>query len=156
MKENYQCEVALRSPAHITLVPPFWMMPGLENDLKDSIAAFSATQNSFVIQSNNFSHFKPSVIFIDISPNDQLMKLKDDLFGFLLKANKYPLPIDDRPSHPHVTIATRDLYKKAFFEAWEYFKEKKYEEAWMTQGISLLYHNKKNWDVIATSQFKIS
>ncbi len=33
MLEKYQCEAALRSPAHITLIPPFWMKPELEKDL---------------------------------------------------------------------------------------------------------------------------
>ena len=44
MKERYRCEVALRSPAHITLVPPFWMKPDLENKLARSITDFSLHQ----------------------------------------------------------------------------------------------------------------
>jgi len=51
-------------------------------------------------------------------------------------------------------LATRDLYKKAFQEAWEIFSKKKYEALWMVSGISLLRHNKKNWDVIFTSQYE--
>jgi 2'-5' RNA ligase len=154
MKEKYNCEIALRSPAHITLVPPFWMKPELENNLSDSLLAFTATQNSFILQLNNFSNFKPRVIFIDVIPNEELMKLKNGLFQFLLNENKYPLEKDDHSFFPHVTIATRDLHKKAFYDAWEYFKEKKYEAAWPVSNLSLLRHNKKNWDVIITSQFK--
>ncbi len=61
---------------------------------------------------------------------------------------------EDRPFHPHLTIATRDLRKKAFYEAWEHFKKKEYAAEWITEGISLLRHNKKNWDVLFTSQFQ--
>jgi 2'-5' RNA ligase len=154
MKERYGCEVALKSPAHITLVPPFWMKPELENNLGDSLITISSTQTSFILQLNNFSSFKPKVIFIDVVPNEPLIKLKNGLFQFLLNEDKYPLEKDDRPFLPHVTIATRDLHKKAFNEAWEHFKEKRYEAQWPAQGVSLLRHNKKNWDVIITSRFK--
>jgi 2'-5' RNA ligase len=72
----------------------------------------------------------------------------------LISEKVYPLEKDDRPFHPHVTIATRDLYKKSFYESWDHFKEKKYKAEWIAKDLSLLRHNKKNWDVIATSQFK--
>jgi 2'-5' RNA ligase len=154
MKERYRCEAALKSQAHITLVPPFWMNPELENKLADSLIEFQLTQNCFILQLNHFAHFKPKVIFINVVPNDRLTKLKDDLSGFLFKKSEFPLKKEDRPFHPHVTIATRDLRKKSFYEAWEYFKEKKFEAQWRAHGVSLLRHNKKNWDVIATSRFK--
>jgi 2'-5' RNA ligase len=154
MKERFGCEAALRSPAHITLVPPCWMNPGLEENLLNSLAAFALTQQRPIIQHSHFSHFKPRVIFVNIVQNTALEILQTRLFHFLLAGNIYPFKKDDRPFHPHITIATRDLHKKAFNEAWEHFKDKKYEVEWTAEGISLLRHNKKNWDVIATSQFQ--
>jgi len=59
MKEHFNCEIALRSPAHITLVPPFWMNDDLENKLKDEISLFSQRQTSFEIHLNDFAAFKP-------------------------------------------------------------------------------------------------
>lgn len=153
MKERYLCEVALKSPAHITLVPPFWMKPALENTLVGAITDFSIHQKNFKVQLENFSHFKPGVIFIGVAENDQLTTMKHDLSRFLLNSGDYPLKEDDRSFHPHVTIATRDLHKTAFTEAWEHFKEKRYAAEWIAQGISLLKHNNRNWDVIATSSF---
>jgi 2'-5' RNA ligase len=154
MKERFGCEAALRSPAHITLVPPCWMNPGLEANLLNSLAAFARTQQRPIIQLSHFSHFKPRVIFVNIVQNTALENLQTGLFRYLLADNIYPFNKDDRPFHPHITIATRDLHKKTFNEAWEHFKEKKYEAEWTAEGISLLRHNKKNWDVIATSQFQ--
>ena len=156
MKEQYNCEVALRSPAHITLIPPFWMNGELETALLDSLNEFSKKENSFQIQLKDFSCFKPRVIYVDVLQNEQLNALKNKLLAFLLAKNKFPFTNDDHSFHPHVTIATRDLHKKAFYEAWEYFKEKKYKADWIANGISLLRHNKKNWDVIHTSQFQKS
>ena len=154
MKEKFKCEVALKSPAHITLIPPFWMKPEMEKELMDAISNFSLKENSFTILLKNFSFFKTKVIFIDVIKNEQLELLRQQLEVHLLACEKFPVKKEERLFHPHVTIATRDLYKKAFYEAWDYFKEKKYECEWLADGISLLRHNQKNWDVIATSQFK--
>lgn len=152
-KEHFKCTVALKSPAHITLLPPFWMNEELEGDLINSITAFSAAKNKFEIILKDFAAFKPRVIFVDVIKNEML----DSLYGSLddlINAEKYPVKKDDRPFHPHVTLATRDLYKKAFAEAWEIFSTKKYEASWLVNGVSLLRHNKKNWDVIFTSQLE--
>lgn len=153
-KEHFQCLVALKSPAHITLVPPFWMKEESENDLIRSIADFSSTKNKFKIALKDFGAFPPKVIFVDVMKNKMLDDLHRSLNDFIYLQNKFPVKKDDRTFHPHVTLATRDLYKKAFNEAWKVFSEKKYEAAWTLNGVSLLRHNKKNWDVLFTSQLE--
>jgi 2'-5' RNA ligase len=153
-KENYGCTVGLKSPAHITLIPPFWMDEELENDLIRSIDEFSTAKNKFEIALKDFAAFKPRVIYVDVLKNEILNGLHGSLSDFIYKQNKFPVKKEDRSFHPHVTLATRDLYKKAFYEAREIFSVKKYEALWLVNGISLLRHNKKNWDVIFTSQFE--
>lgn len=154
MKEKYDCEVALKSPAHITLVPPFWMNPESENELAAFLDDFSLMQYSFIIQLKNFFHFGYKVIFIDVPENEEINRVRNSLFNSLLSAAKFPVKKDERFFHPHITIATRDLHKRAFHEAWEYFKEKNYAAGWAVENISLLKHDKKNWNVIHTFQFK--
>lgn len=151
-KEKHNCIAALKSPAHITLIPPFWMNGDLEPDLIESIGEFSASGHAFGIMLKNFAAFKPKVIYVDVVPNKELNSLHDALNNFITDQNKFPVKKEGRPFHPHITLATRDLYKKAFYEAWEIFSKKKYEAGWQVTGISLLRHNKKNWDVIFTSQ----
>ena len=153
-KEHYGCTAALNSPAHITLIPPFWMKEELEADLINSIKEFSSTKNKFEIIVRDFAGFKPRVIYADVVKNETLNKLYGSLANFIYTENKYPVKKDDRAFHPHVTLATRDLHKKAFYKAFEIFSTKKYEAPWFVTGISLLRHNKKNWDVIFTSQFE--
>ena len=153
MKEHYGCVVALRSPAHITLIPPFWMEETLEQELENVLAEFSKQKKSFEILLKNFSAFKPRVIYVSVETNESLQKMQPELERSIINAGSFPIKPGDRPFHPHVSIATRDLYKKAFHEAWDIFKEKKYNAAWMVNGISLLKHNEKNWEVIFTSQF---
>src|SRR6188768_2395124 len=153
-KERYECTVALKSPAHITLLPPFWMNEDLEDDLVNSIKDFSSTKKRFEIALKDFAAFKPKVIFVDVVKNEVLNDLYRSFANYIFSENKFPIKKADRPFHPHVTLATRDLYKKAFQEAWEIFSKMKYEALWMVSGISLLRHNKKNWDVIFTSQYE--
>lgn len=154
MKERFDCSVALRSPAHITLVPPFWMDEAIESKLTKLLKEFSGAETLFEIGLKNFDAFKPRVIFLDVIPNESLQTLHSRLLDFLVtRSNDLPIEKEDRPFHPHITIATRDLHKKAFREAWEIFKEKSYEASWPVDSISVLRHNQKNWDVIFTSQF---
>jgi 2'-5' RNA ligase len=153
MFEKFGSAVGLKSPAHITLIPPFWMEPGKEEQLIKDIEGFSSF-NSYVAQTDNFSAFKLRTIFIALAPNEAFSQLKKSVDEFFRNNQHYKIKVDERPFHPHITIATRDLHKKDFAEAWPYFAEKKFQEEWMVKGISVLRHNKKNWDVIFTSQFQ--
>jgi 2'-5' RNA ligase len=156
MKDRFKCSVALRSPAHITLVPPFWMNDDLENKLEHEISQFSQRQVSFEINLENFATFKPRVIYADVISTPHLQTLHDQLHEYLLAESLFPIKKEERSFHPHVTIATRDLHKKAFYQAWEIFKNENYKALCRVNGISLLRHNQKNWDVIFTSQFQTS
>ena len=51
-------------------------------------------------------------------------------------------------------IATRDLMKKAFYEAWPLFEHEAFEEEWRAERLSVLRHNRRDWDVIHTAPFK--
>jgi 2'-5' RNA ligase len=152
MYQHYKCSIALKSPAHITIIPPFWMQPEKEEDFIKNIDILSAQITAFTIETNDFSAFKPRTIFIAVNENPALNDLKRNTTEFF-QDKDYNLKSDNKPFHPHITIATRDLYKKDFYEAWNYFQHKNFKEEWRAIGLSILRHNKKNWDVIYTSQF---
>lgn len=151
--EKYGCSVALRSPAHITLIPPFRMKGEVENKLINMISVFSETKDPFVIQLENYSCFQPRVLFIDVIPNENLNKLAASIQTYIGSSELIPVKKDNRPFHPHITLATRDIYKKAFHEAWEQLSTKKYSAEWIVNSISLLKHNGSTWDVIHTTEF---
>jgi len=154
MKDHFNCSVALRSPSHITLVPPFWMNDNLENNLEYAISEFSQHQGAFEVNLENFAAFKPRVIYANVLSNPNLQTLHDQLHKYLVARDLFPIKSEERSFHPHVTIATRDLHKKAFYEAWKIFENKNYAASCRVNGISLLKHNQKNWDVVFTSQFQ--
>lgn len=154
MYERYQCKVGLKSPAHITLIPPFWMEETQEQAFLNAVDGIASSFTPFVMRTHNFSAFKPRTIFIDVVKNEQLHEMKKTVDDYFRQNDSFPLKIDTRPFHPHITIATRDLFKKSFHEVWPYFEQEKFEEEWEANSISVLRYNKKNWDVIQTSQFQ--
>ncbi|HLF47170.1 MAG TPA: 2'-5' RNA ligase family protein [Chitinophagaceae bacterium] len=155
-KEKFECSIALRSPAHITLIPPFWMNHQLENELVSSLNEFCNAQQGFHIHLKGFSAFPPKVIFVEVLKNEKLEMLQKVFNDFIISNKKFHLKKKEAVFHPHITLASRDLYKKYFYEAWKIFSAKKYEATWLATGISLLRHNKKNWNVICTSQFPVN
>src|SRR5215213_3766225 len=145
MMEKYGCRVALKSPAHITIIPPCWLNEEKEQALKNDLDKLSSTIDVFTITSDDFSAFKPRTIFIAVVPNEKLNEVKIKADGFFKHNEFYGIAIDTRPFHPHITIATRDLHKKDFAEAWPHFAERKFDVEWTVTGLSVLRHNKKNW-----------
>jgi 2'-5' RNA ligase len=154
MKDKFGCLTGLKSPAHITLVPPFWMNPDLETRLRQGIDDLAAKHSPFTITTPGFNCFRPKTIFIEPGLPAELERLKSASDRFILEHPEFNAETDERKFHPHITIATRDLQKKDFAEAWAWFENKNFEASWQLETISLLCHNKKNWDVVHTSQFK--
>ena len=153
MYQRYECKVGLKSPAHITIVPPFWMEEENEKMLLTDVDELSGILSPFIVHTKNFSAFKPRTIFIDVEKTKALESLKETADNFFKQHRPYKIKLDSRPFHPHITIATRDLFKKTFYEAWPIFEKEKFEEEWLAESLSVLRHNKKNWDVVHTSQF---
>ena len=58
---------------------------------------------------------------------------------------------DDRPFHPHITIANRDMKPSHFEQAWKHFSKMILKETFNSNSISLLKLNPGAWTVIAES-----
>jgi 2'-5' RNA ligase len=152
MYENWGCKVGSKSPAHITIVPPFWMAEEKEHQLIQDIQNISASTSSFTLSTNNFSAFKPKTLFVAVTHNEQLNNLKKIADNYF-RTTDYNIKTENRPFHPHITIATRDLRKKDFLEAWTQLDNKIFMEEFQAAGLSLLKHNGRTWDIVYTAPF---
>lgn len=152
LQEAYGCKVGLKSPAHITLIPPYWMPEAKEAALKDDMITLGQTLPAFTLTTANFSAFAPRTLFIAVQNSEplQAVKKKNDHF---FRHRDYKMKIESRPFHPHITLATRDLYKKDFAAAWTRFQNEVFEESFAVTGLSLLKHNGQSWDVVFTAPF---
>ncbi|BDD00136.1 RNA 2',3'-cyclic phosphodiesterase [Persicobacter psychrovividus] len=139
---------ALNSPPHLTLHMPFMWKIKKNERLIDSISAFCREQNSFNIQLKQLSCFEPRVIFIDVAENKQLVQLQSALKKWLkINLNIFNADYKERPYHPHLTIAFRDLKKAVFPAAWAYFKQKEFQEDFKADALYLLKYQDKKWEV---------
>lgn len=152
MQQQFNCQVALKSPAHITLVPPFNMGVAQEPELIAILDQLASQHQPFPIQLKNFDAFKPRVIFVHVQPDDRLQQLKKKVESALLQTNRFHIKKEDRPFHPHITIANRDLQKEDFKPAWQYFQHIPYDAVFEADNISLLRHNGARWEINETRQ----
>jgi 2'-5' RNA ligase len=147
-KTQFDSRAALNSPPHITLHMPFEWKSEKEEKLIEKLHAFSQTQSAFHLELKNFGCFPPHVIFIQVEPSQALTGLQSSLERFcktelnLFNANRF-----DKPFHPHLTVAFRDLKKSVFPSAWGSVKELNFAEVCAIENFSLLQHNGKAWHV---------
>ena len=144
MLDHYGCRVAMKSPAHITLIPPFNLADERVENLKELLEKIASAYHAFGVELSNFSAFPPRVIYVDVIPNKNLEALKHQLEDALSGA-EYPIKKEERSFHPHVTIANRDLKKQDFPKAWNHFKTIEYHKRFTVKAITLLKHNGQRW-----------
>lgn len=147
MRDQFRCKVALKSPAHITLIAPFDMPDPFQAALQELLLPFAAQQKDFPVQLKNFAAFKPRVIYVDVLLTASLHALQTALETALLQSNRFPIKKEERPFHPHVTIANRDLHKEDFPRAWQHFQQLNYEVTFTAHAISLLRFNGQVWEI---------
>jgi 2'-5' RNA ligase len=149
--KQYNSKASLQSPPHITLHMPFSWLPSEEVLLLEKLADFCAQQQPFHIAFKNFGCFEPQVVFIDVEKTKALADFQNRLSRFCrMELNLFNANHKGNPFHPHVTLAFRDLKKKAFTIAWNEFKGKEFSGEFLAEQIALLKHNGKVWEVFRT------
>lgn len=149
MKAQFGCTVALKSPAHITLVAPFWFENDREKELSMALRSFWSEQEPFEINLDGFDHFNKRVLFVSVNRNPALKLLKEELEWHLVSVFTGRIEKEDRPFHPHVTIAGRDMQLSHFEKAWTFFSKKEFSEKFIADSVSLLKLVEGKWTVIS-------
>src|SRR5687768_7906547 len=94
MLDKYNCKVGLKSPAHLTVVPPYWMDRDKEEELLHLLDQHCQKEQSFPITTKNFSAFKPRTLFIDVAVDENLIHLKKSIDRFFGDHKEYGAKID--------------------------------------------------------------
>lgn len=149
MQEKFGCKVALKSPAHITLIPPFWFKGDDENMLLEAISTFRSSIGEIDIHLQDFAHFSNRVLYISIKQNDLLNRIRKETEQHFIHTLGDIIKKETRPFTPHITIANRDLKPGDFLKAWEHFSHKKFEKTFIPSQLSLLKLSPDKWNVIS-------
>lgn len=142
-QKKFRSGHALNSPAHITIIPPFFAMAEqMENflpALQETLEKFPA----FNIRIDGFDHFGNHVIFAAVQPDPLL----DDFQNRVYERFKTYFPESAKPNrfHPHLTVAFKDLKPHLFKPAWNYFSQTEYQRHFRPEGLSILFHKDKKW-----------
>lgn len=153
MDARFEARHALKSPAHITLQMPFKRSLEEEPRLLNILEEFAAVQSPFPVVLSGFDCFAPRVIFVRIEDHRPIVELHARLKKILTTGLNFSADEISEKVHPHLTIATRDLRRKAFREAWPEFEKRTYQKDFEVRSIFLLKHNGRHWDIYREFSF---
>jgi 2'-5' RNA ligase len=147
--EKFGSKHALNAPPHITLHMPFKWKEKKISKLHTAIDEINADLQPFNVELQGFDFFEPRVVFVHVVQNDSLNSLQ----ALVVDRCRKKLKLDngnykDRPFHPHVTIAFRDLRKRTFHEAKAYFEKRAYSKTFKAERVQLLKHDGKKWNIL--------
>ncbi len=158
IKERMQAEFnaghALKSPAHITLQMPFKRNKAEENAVVETLGLFAAGEASFDVHLEGFGCFAPRVIFIRLSNPEPVIGLHRRLKPLLLDSLGFAESEIMKSVQPHMTVATRDLTKQAFAEAWSEFQDEEFTGSFSVGSLFLMKHNGRHWDIFREFAFR--
>ncbi len=146
---NYGFQHALKTPPHITIIPPFSCNYDRVQLFTDQIPLLNTLEQvrSFEIRLNGFQAFHPRVIFVDIERNDALLNIAKQVkllfYQSRIKANRG----EKHFFTPHITIANRDLNNKTFKSIYKDFQLRTYQATFQVKSIFLLRKESKTWQV---------
>ena len=147
-KAHFGSGHALNSPPHITLHMPFKWHDQKRDRLDRCLRQVAGETASFRVELRDFDYFEPRVVFVDVMDNEALKALQKRLSGQMrLELNLFNAGYKDRPFHPHVTIAFRDLKKPKFYEAKTHFSGEKLAMDFEVNDLVLLRHQGKRWEI---------
>jgi 2'-5' RNA ligase len=145
--DGFGSKHALRSPPHITLFMPFLAKEKKIAAVEQELRVFAKQHSGFEIQLDGFSCFEPRVVFVRVRDATELTNCFEDIRSTMKRLGLHHPDYKNRGFHPHITIAFRDLSKPTFYQVWEHFKERPWQQTFQAAGISLLKHTGNVWEV---------
>jgi 2'-5' RNA ligase len=146
--ETWGPKHALRTPPHLTIVPPLSLTSGEMGWLFGMASALAATFYPFRLELKDYNSFKPRVVFIQPIVPKELYDLYELWHQALMV--KMPHVLDrypDRPYNPHVTLAHKDVTHPQFDKIWNYYSGKKYRKSFQVDHFCILSYHEHGWEV---------
>lgn len=150
----YESSHAKKSPPHVTLQPPFKWEKDRLSELKATLKTFSSHQRPIPVTLSGFGAFPPRVIYIHVEKTPELLNIQNTLLTHLeQQLGLVDSVAKSRPFVPHMTVAFRDLSKSNFHQAWEVYKDQRFDYQFTVNELTLLLHNGKFWEIGETFTF---
>lgn len=147
--EKFKSSHSLNAPPHITLVSPFRVNKEQVSGLQSILEVYAQGHQPFQVYLKDFATFPPRVIFIDVIRSENLQQFQHKLEEMIRAEDEYGYNYHERPYHPHITLAFKDLSKENFYKAWDEFKDRDMEADFEADRLYLLKHNGEIWEVFS-------
>lgn len=154
-KERFESVHSLKSPPHITLIPPFRYKLASESKLIGTLDDFVSNEITFQQKLQDFGFFPPRVIFINVDKSENLKRLFHRFKIHMdAKLNISSLTRGGIRFSPHMTVAHRDLTKENFNKAKPQYENKHISFEFEVNEINLLKHDGMRWEIIHSGIFR--
>lgn len=154
MQRDFNAGHALKSPAHVTLQMPFRRKIADESAIVAALDRFAAGEAPFDVHLEGFGCFAPRVIFIKLVNPQPVIELHRRLKTVLQDSAGFADSEIMKSVQPHMTVATRDLTKQAFEEAWPVYQDEEFSGSFNVNSLFLLKHNGSHWDIFREFTFR--
>lgn len=143
--DRYQTRTA-RAVPHITLQPPFLWQANAVSQLEECLSSFARTQTLIPVMLSGFGAFAPRVLFMNVLKTAELLQLQTNLMADLEKHLGIVDPVAQRrPFSPHLTIASRNLTRQTFKQAWSELQPRQVDFQFIADRLTLLIHDGHRW-----------
>lgn len=137
---------ALRSPAHITLIPPLRLSPAQLESLQEDFCEVALCTPPFNLDLTGVNGFPERVVYIHVHPHNTLDHLVTRLEA--IRFSRFPHHKRVYSTFtPHVTLAFRDLSPDLYPSALRYFQSMDLEFDWKADSLSRLILLEDGWYV---------
>jgi 2'-5' RNA ligase len=145
--DRYQTRAA-KAPPHVTLQPPFLWQLEASADLETCLQEFAAQQAIVPITLSGFGAFAPRVLYINVLKTAELLALQAQLMAQLEASLGIVDPVSKRrPFSPHMTVASRNITRSTFKQAWAELQPRQAEFEFVGDRLTLLLHDGHRWQV---------
>jgi 2'-5' RNA ligase len=152
LKDAFACQYnsrhALKSPPHVTLVPPFRADANEHERLISHLKVQASRQTEFELQIEGYGAFKPRVIYLDVQDSESALGLMQKLLSIVMPERQ------SKKGKLHITLATRDLSTDMFYKAWKASKDLSFSESFLVDRLYFLKHDGAKWQIEEEFQFR--
>lgn len=139
---------ALRSPPHVTLIPPFRRSRDAIAPVKTGLQRLAETYPPFEMTWGGWDCFAPRVVYLAVPPTEPLRHLRQRLVDGLRDDFAIDHPRDrNRPFCPHVTLAYTGQGSRDFETLWHAMPKEPFTATFTIHSLTLLRDDGHGWEI---------
>ncbi len=155
---KFDVKHSLKSPPHITIVPPFRFSDNQMNEILHHLQlCLFRPSHCIRIYLEGYGHFRQKVVFVKVRTTKNLIDFQKRLVRCLYANSKIPVKNElTRSFYPHLTLAHRDVTFEKFKKIMAYLKSRPIKLTFDICELTLYKYNsaKSQWESVEKLPFK--